>query len=230
MFQEYPTIYCRDELKQRKHSHLEVKPPTLVGGECYMSEKEKPYQIVKKESALINALLPKEHQSTLVTYSLEIGGIPTVFAWTDSSNDQFGAYWHNPNCHPNAYFYMAQKLVDNLKELSEVRPSYPEKSLILKYIPGDGQHMRMIISKFTPFPELGEKNLESAKLTTPYGVFEVTKTGENQFLTQVFMTHLTQDDQFSQFIVDNCKDKPSLEGVRQLLNKIQELRAQNIAA
>jgi hypothetical protein len=76
---------------------------------------------------------------------------------------------------------------------------------------------------------LGSEELIGAVLKTPFGFFEVNRTDKKLPLTQSFQTYLTQYDEFSQFIVKNCADNPPPEGVKQLLDKIQELRAQNIA-
>jgi len=69
--QEYLAIYCEDELNMNKHSSLGMKPPTLVGGECY-SKKQNREVLFWVFSFLFSIILVVKNPISLLPYNLRL--------------------------------------------------------------------------------------------------------------------------------------------------------------
>lgn len=185
------------------------------------------YKIVSGDLEIINAPLPKEHQSTLLRYTLTIDGKPAVFAWFKRPNDYFGVYWINPANSPNEFLSKVQELTARLRGLPGVIPHEQRTSTTLEYMLR-GEEVRQIdIEEFSPIEDLDNQGkINFARLSTPFGDFAVEEHGGK--LWPAFITHVTRYDELTQFIVDNSADGLPLEGVKELLDTIQNVRIENI--
>jgi len=187
-----------------------------------MSERRPTWRIVPSEPQPINKPLPKEHQSTLLSWTLEVDGSPAVVAWLNHPKDFFGAYWMRLSTSPNVYFSRAQDLIDRLRHSPEVRPNQ-RTSIKLEYMVEDDQAPReREIDSFSPVEELDSETLMGANLYTPFGDFGVEKN--NGELLGAFTTHLDQYEALGQLIIDNSKDNPPIEEVQELLATMQKMR------
>ena len=193
-----------------------------------MTEKEtSEYKIVSGDLEIINAPLPKEHHSTLLRYALKVDGEPAVFAWFKRPNDFFGVYWPHLANSPNEFLLKVQELTARLRELPDVRPYEQRTSTSLDYMLHGEEVRRIDVEEFSPIEDLeNQEKINFARLSTPFGEFAVEEHGGE--LWAAFVTHVTQYDELSQFIVDNCADNLPKEGVSELLDKLQSVRVENI--
>lgn len=190
---------------------------------------ERRFEIKHKGPEVINAPLPKEHQSKLHYFTLEVDGKPSVIGWLKEGGENFGYYWPSTAVSPRDFFLSTQKLVESLKQTVVDPPE--ESNYKLTYTFDAEEWPDLEIEDLSDVAALQDERLLLARLDTKYGSFSQERHDKdsNEFIGAL-LTHIYQPDKLAQFVVDNCSDNPPIELVKELIEKVQNTRLSQEAA
>lgn len=192
---------------------------------------ERRYEIKHKGPEIINAPLPKEHQSELHHFTLEIDGRPSVIGWLAEGETYFGFYWPRTSVSPSEFFASVQALGSALEKNGYEPHPQKQSPSKLTYTLNAENWPEVKTEDLSEVDALKDERLLLARFDTRFGGFSQERDSkESDVFIAAFLTHVYQPDELAQFIVDNCADNPPIELVKELLEKVQSTRLSQEAA